>query len=66
MMHEERIDGPTPNGGSYSIARFFDAHGNAVSKAQGSRMEIAEYDTHDQLLFVTRGNYSTGGEHRSC
>lgn len=47
---EERIDGPTPNGGTYSVAYFRDAEGNRCGKAEAASTEILEYDADDQCV----------------
>lgn len=41
---EERRDGPTPNGGVYSIAFFRDKAWNPVAKEEATQVEICEFD----------------------
>jgi hypothetical protein len=50
---QERIDGPTPNGGVYSIAYFSDDDGDPTSKQKATRMEIVEFDREGNQLFRT-------------
>jgi hypothetical protein len=45
---EERVDGPTPNGGAYSIAYFRDAEGNPCQKAGAA--EIVEFDAKGEAV----------------
>jgi hypothetical protein len=40
----ERIDGPTPGGGTYVIAHFLDAERRPCPKAQARYAEVYEYD----------------------
>jgi hypothetical protein len=46
----ERRDGPTPNGGVYSVANFLDAEGKPCPKAEAIGMEILEYDADDRCV----------------
>lgn len=39
----ERRDGPTPNGGAYSIAYYRDASGKPATKDKAVEIEIVEY-----------------------
>jgi hypothetical protein len=50
---EERVDGPTPNGGTYSIAYFRDADGNPCPKERSESMEICEFDEKDECIHRT-------------
>jgi hypothetical protein len=39
----ERLDGPTPNGGTYAVAYFRDATGAPAVKSRAASIEIVEY-----------------------
>jgi hypothetical protein len=43
----ERHDGPTPNGGAYSVANFLDGERRPCPKADAVYIEILEYDESD-------------------
>lgn len=47
-------EGPTPEGGAYSIARYADADGPA-DKQDASEAEITEYDAQGNILNTTYG-----------
>ena len=53
MASSERKDGPTPNGGAYSIVYFQDEQGNPVEKEQATKMEAVEFDAADNQVFRT-------------
>lgn len=55
----ERLDGPTPNGGVYAIAFFFDKAGNPTTKDKAVRIEICEYNERDECIFRTHGRLSS-------
>jgi hypothetical protein len=40
---EERIEGPTPEGGDYAIAYYRDANGDLTPKSQATQVAIAEF-----------------------
>jgi hypothetical protein len=40
---EERIEGPTPEGGDYAIAYYRDANGDITPKSQATQVAIAEF-----------------------
>ncbi len=42
--NNERIDGPTPNGGAYAIAYYFDKNDNPCPPEKAYRVEVVEYD----------------------
>ena len=52
----ERRDGPTPNGGAYSIVYYLDDGGNPAGKDEASSTEIAEFDSEGNEIFRTYGN----------
>lgn len=58
----ERADGPTPAGGAYSLAVWFDVTGTEVSSASDAAYgEITEYDDNDQVIQRTyMGNLIDG------
>jgi hypothetical protein len=49
----ERIEGPTPNGGAYSIANFLDAGRAPTTRDRAVFLEIMEYDEDGNMLFRT-------------
>jgi hypothetical protein len=54
-MISERIDGPTPNGGTYAIAYYQDEAGEATDKDAATAVEIVEFDGDDNEIFRTYG-----------
>lgn len=52
----ERKDGPTPNGGAYSIAYFQNEKGEATTKDKATRMEIVEFSKAGIELHRTYGD----------
>lgn len=54
----ERIDGPTPDGGDYSIAYFRDAEGNPCPRAEAAEVEVVEFSADGEQINRT---YLTGG-----
>ncbi len=40
----ETRTGPTPNGGDYSVAYYYDEEGNPCTKAEASAVNIIEYN----------------------
>lgn len=52
---EERIDGPTPAGGVYAIARYRDAVGEPIPKEFATHITIVEYDGQGNQIFRTHG-----------
>ncbi|WP_299431141.1 hypothetical protein [uncultured Meiothermus sp.] len=53
---EERQDGPTPNGGVYSIAFFRDEAWNPVAKQHATQVEICEFDQAGECFYRTYGH----------
>ena len=53
--YHQRIEEPTPNGGAYSIAYYYDSEGMPCPAAKASNIEILEFDIHDQIIFRTYG-----------
>lgn len=51
----ERIEGPTPNGGPYAVAHFRDEAGAPVPKSEAVSAEIIEYDAENREIFRTYG-----------
>lgn len=49
----ERIDGPTPNGGAYSVAHFLDAAGRPCPKSRAAAAEVHEFDGSGGPVFRT-------------
>ena len=50
-----RKDGPTPNGGAYSIAYYLDKDRAPTDPKDAVFLIICEYDKNDNLLFETTG-----------
>ena len=50
-----RKDGPTPNGGAYSIAYYLDKDRAPTDPKDAVFVIICEYDENDNLLFETTG-----------
>lgn len=48
-----RTEGPTPNGGSYSIAYFRDAMGSPCPRERAAGIEVIEYDQNGNAVFRT-------------
>lgn len=44
----ERVEGPTPNGGVYSIAYFFNSEHKPCSKQEAAEVRVNEYDRDDK------------------
>lgn len=49
----ERIDGPTPSGGTYSVAYFFKGDRVPCAKSEATGVEILEFDEDDQNIART-------------
>lgn len=49
----ERIAGPTPNGGAYSVANYLDADRNPCPKSEAALIEILEFDEDGDSIFQT-------------
>jgi hypothetical protein len=60
MATQRRVDGPTPNGGVYSIAYFRNDDGSPADEDDATKVEIVEYDEDDKVVQRTYGT-STGG-----
>lgn len=54
MAAEERIEGPTPNGGAYAVA-IFSRDGKPAEKADATAVEITEYAADGTALLRTYG-----------
>lgn len=50
MAYGIRSEGPTPAGGTYSIAYYTDADGNPCAQDESAFCEIIEYDDEDKEL----------------
>ena len=48
-----RAEGPTPNGGAYSLAYFQDAAGQPAPKELAARVEIHEMNEAGEIIFRT-------------
>ena len=51
----ERVDEPTPSGGDYSIAYYYDKDGNPCTKAQASAVNILEFTEDGTRINETYG-----------
>lgn len=54
----DRVDGATPNGGTYTILYYQDDQGNPTTKANAAAIEAIEFDGQDNQIFRT---YLTNG-----
>jgi len=43
-MNSERIDDPTPSGGTYSIMNYMDVNGDPADKDVAVKGEVSEFD----------------------
>lgn len=59
-FNQEHRQGPTPSGGAYSIASYFDANGDPIAKADASSVSIVEYDADGGRLRETTGMIGGG------
>jgi hypothetical protein len=57
-FNQQLREGPTPAGGAYSIASYFDESGSPVVKADASNVEIVEYDDDGSAISHTSGTIS--------
>jgi len=48
--YSKRIDGPTPNGGSYSIAYFRTESGMRTTEDKSKITEIVEFDNNNEVI----------------
>ena len=53
QMTMQRTEGPTPAGGAYAIARFFDDEGRAVDRAQATCIVVTEYTAEGEPIEET-------------
>lgn len=53
MASSERREGPTPNGGAYSIMYYRDADGTPVEKSEATQAEAIEFNAADEQIFRT-------------
>lgn len=54
-MTSERRDGPTPNGGAYSVAVWMNDRGELVAKDAATQVYITEYAADGTWLAETIG-----------
>jgi hypothetical protein len=54
----ERVDKPTPNGGDYSIAYFYDKDRQPCSKADAVYIDIVEYTKDGKRVNEAHGRVS--------
>ncbi len=55
LDNTERIDGPTPNGGDYSIASYFDKDGIPCNRNKAFKMIIEEFKKDGTSIHRTYG-----------
>ncbi len=55
MITSERINEPTPNGGAYSVAYYYDDHRMPCEKSKARRVEIVEYSKQGERICSTYG-----------
>lgn len=51
----ERVDEPTPSGGDYSIAYYYDKDGHPCTKSQASAVNILEFTADGRRVNETYG-----------
>lgn len=61
-MATKRKEGPTPNGGAYSVIVYLNGEGEAVDKEQATRAEVVEFNRRGEAIFRTYASLKTGGE----
>jgi len=49
----EKIVGPTPNGGVYALAYYYNEKGESVDKEHAVRGIITEFDSNDNMIMET-------------
>lgn len=57
MAVNRRIDGPTPNGGVYSVA-YYSKDGQPAERDVATEVEYCEFDAADNCIFRTYGRLS--------
>jgi len=50
---QERREGPTPNGGAYSLLNFLDATWKPVTRERAAMVEVVEYSAEGAILKCT-------------
>lgn len=55
METSKRINEPTPNGGAYSVAFFYNAKGEPCEESDARRVEFVEYSEDDERICSTYG-----------
>ena len=55
-QYTERHDGPTPLGGDYSIAYYYDADHNPCEKAKAKHVNVVIYDKDGRRINEVYGN----------
>lgn len=56
MAEAERVEGPTPAGGAYSILYYMDDRGDRSDKKDAVLVEIVEYDESGNVIYRTYAN----------
>lgn len=54
-MSDRRVDGPTPNGGAYSVITFLDRDGAPVAEGKAIKFELVEFDQEGEGFLHTYG-----------
>lgn len=52
----QRLKGPTPAGGAYALAYYYDANGKPCERAKAVRVEIHECDEDGEVIARTYGS----------
>ncbi|HBF09865.1 MAG: hypothetical protein CMD81_12730 [Gammaproteobacteria bacterium] len=55
----QRVDGPTPMGGKYSIATFLNDKNKPVEKSLATHIRIAEYNEKNKIIATTYGTINS-------
>lgn len=55
-QYSERVNEPTPSGGAYYVAYFFDGNGKPVEKEDAKEFIIQEFDQDGNMILETITN----------
>jgi hypothetical protein len=59
MATSKRVEGKTPNGGTYSIINFLDDDFELVDEKDATSFELVEYNDSDEQVWRTYGSITT-------
>lgn len=52
-MVERRVDGPTPNGGAYTVITYYDIEHKRVDEEVATHAELVEFDANGEQVLRT-------------